>query len=170
MKLKDVLYPMLHCRSDIKRKENYKRECKKAQPGSAAFSLLNSRKHPPLIQPDTANFGIIAWNENQYLFWAWTQSDCTLGRAWQGPYFQWSVSEVIEIFQCRALKTRIQLTFECFLKVHRELYSPALLRPIRRGFGFLYVFLLKNPWSWEHFHKRFREFPWPFLLGQKVFD
>lgn len=57
----------------------------------AACSLLNSVSHLPLIQPDTANFGIRVWNENQYLFWAWKQSDCSLGRAWPGTYFQWSV-------------------------------------------------------------------------------
>lgn len=69
------------------RHEKKKKNTQKRQSGCAACSLLNSLNHPPLIQPDTANFGIKVWNENQYLFWAWKQSDCTLGRAWARHLF-----------------------------------------------------------------------------------
>lgn len=86
---------------------------RKSQSGCAACSLLNSTSHPPLIQPDTANFGIRVWNENQYLFGAWKQRDRTLGRAWPGAYVQGSVSAITENFQDRALKTHVQVKSDC---------------------------------------------------------
>lgn len=81
-----IAHVLLSLRHEKKKKKK-NNITQKRQSGHAACSLLNSLNHLPLIQPDTANFGIRVWNENQYLFWAWKQSDCTLGGAWARHLF-----------------------------------------------------------------------------------
>lgn len=116
-KPKGVLNAMLSCLRTREEKITQKK-----QSGYAACFLLNSVSQLPLMQPDTANFGIRVWNENQYLFWAWKQW-LYLGQSMARHLFsvihKWSNRN----FQFRALQTHIQMKSDCLGGINYVAFS-----------------------------------------------